>query len=714
MKKFLKFILWLMVMVMVLLVGGHFALKAYLNSAGFKSMVSEQVDKNLHRKAELGSVSYSLLPPALLVANVSMKEKDGQSTFVAFKELSLRYDHSKKEFSSIALREPEVQIIQYADGSFNFSDMLPAKPEEKGTQVGGTPAPKPSPMPAAEKKPVQLKENALPISIALIQIEQAKFIFSKVDKAGIAHPFTLTGLNLDVRNIQLDQPVLFSSSVQIGKSSSLKWTLDLGPLRTLPPDIANMPIVLEGQFLLQSFEDLAAFMTAEQMASLPVTALDFSWRGTGHLSKGFTFDLKAKSPEVGGKNKLALNLDTQVRVMLPEPVINNLLYSMPLPEGFQPAIPAEKIEGELQLAANATVGLLLKTMVLETSLKTTQLAYEQNIVSNLVVQVAIKNGLLTLQPLHLELFGGSLDGKAVADLLAYPLKYSLDDLTLAHLQIHEAVAANTNKLGGSFADGIFGGVEVAVSLSGEGISTNNLRNQLRAQGRFELRDAQKIGTGETFLDRVILKLDHPLLVQAVPEIKQRVEESQARASLVTTTRLDYAKAGFNMNHGVAKLEDFQLGTTDYVLNASGQAWPFEDKLEMKAQMRMSPTATLKLTGDRDLSDSLPYENGGLVIPVVISGSLKKPTPLPDIEFIIKNLASSTIKKELGGLLKDAGGKDNGQVQQGMKMIDSLLGNNQGEAQPAEGKKQEGGKQPEQSQEISPDKLIKGLGGLFNK
>jgi uncharacterized protein involved in outer membrane biogenesis len=152
MKKFLKFVMWLVIVVIVLIVGAHFAIKGYLNSTGFKKMVAEQVDKNVHRKAELGGISYSLFPPSLLIRDVALKEKDGMENFVAFREFSARYDCKKKEVTAIALREPEVRIVQYADGTFNFSDMIPAKPEGEA-QPTATPKPKGPKAPTEELKP---------------------------------------------------------------------------------------------------------------------------------------------------------------------------------------------------------------------------------------------------------------------------------------------------------------------------------------------------------------------------------------------------------------------------------------------------------------------------------------------------------------------------------------------------------------------------------
>ena len=650
MKKLLLIVVGFFVVVFLLLVGANLYIKHYLNSEGFRSMLTEQVEKATERKMELGEISYSLLPPSIVVRDVALMERDGSEAFVSLKEFSLLVDLGKREVSSMLLLKPSVRIVEYADGHFNFSDMIPktSTHTETGSDTAAAPAqPAEKPAPA---KPVELKETELPFSIAKISIEDAAFNFIKVDADQQETAFTIPSLDFTIQDVVLDKPIRIDLAMQMGGASSMKSTLAIGPLRTMPPDIANMGIQMEGMFDLASFKDLEVFLSPKELAEIPMTAMDFAWKGEGTLSSGFTFDLTIKTPPVDERNKLFLDLNNSLTMSLPEAALNHLLYQMPLPADMAPpAVPEGLSEDELCLTRDPMTALLFSTLQLQTRITTPKLAYEKNEITDLDVVVNIKQGELTLFPLKFKAFGGTVAGKAGAGLTDCPLSYTLNTFDINNVQLADIIQANKEVFEADLFEGLSGRVEMHADMSGRGNQKSDLERFLQADGKLQLVDGQSISTGGSFLDKMYLKLDNPLLIELLPELKREVVKARANATNETITKLENVIVDFTMKEGTVNLTQFQLGTPDYLLTSTGTVKPFADRLYLEAQLNLSEKVTMELTDGEDLSESLPYENGGLIIPLIIQGTLDDPIPLPNLD----KMLTDSVKKEISNSVKNA-------------------------------------------------------------
>ena len=158
--------------------------------------------------------------------------------------------------------------------------------------------------------------------------------------------------------------------------------------------------------------------------------------------------------------------------------------------------------------------------------------------------------------------------------------------------------------------------------------------------KLQLVDGQSISTGGSFLDKMYLKLDNPLLIELLPELKREVVKARANATNETITKLENVIVDFTMKEGTVNLTQFQLGTPDYLLTSAGTVKPFADRLYLEAQLNLSEKVTMELTDGEDLSESLPYENGGLIIPLIIQGTLDDPIPLPNLD----KMLTDSVKK----------------------------------------------------------------------
>jgi hypothetical protein len=91
---------------------------------------------------------------------------------------------------------------------------------------------------------------------------------------------------------------------------------------------------------------------------------------------------------------------------------------------------------------------------------------------------------------------------------------------------------------------------------------------------------------------------------------------------VTTSRYDEATATLALRNGTATLSDARLSMPDYRLELAGTVLPFDDRLDLAARLVASPEETARLTDGKDRSAYLPYEDGGLMIPLAIRGPCK--------------------------------------------------------------------------------------------
>jgi hypothetical protein len=109
----------------------------------------------------------------------------------------------------------------------------------------------------------------------------------------------------------------------------------------------------------------------------------------------------------------------------------------------------------------------------------------------------------------------------------------------------------------------------------------------------------------------------------------------------------------------------KLTTEDFTLRGSGQV-DFALQANLLANVIFSKRFTLSMTDGKDLSDLLPYENEGLLIPVRITGSLMSPMVLPDLATVLSSLTQGKLKQQIGSLL---GGKEG----EGGSPLNQILG-----------------------------------------
>jgi len=290
MKKLLRFLLWLAGTAVFLLATAHFTLRHLLNTPKFKAAATGFVERATGRTADYGRIDYRLFPFSLVVRDAVLREKGGAQEFASIQTFSATVDFRTKEISALRLERPAIRIVQREDGSFNFSDLVSAPAAEK-------PAPGPAPeKPAGQGKPAPKETGPAappPFSIRQVQIEKARFEFVRQRADQTEESFTLSDLNVDLRDFAPDQPVQVNGQVAIGGKSSFRFALSGPPPAKYADRPGAWPAAFSARLDLADFADVQAFLPA---GTLPFQSLAATLEIHGALTDRLSIQMKLQTP----------------------------------------------------------------------------------------------------------------------------------------------------------------------------------------------------------------------------------------------------------------------------------------------------------------------------------------------------------------------------------------------------------------------------------
>lgn len=663
MNKLLKFLLWFAGVAVFLLITAHFTLRHSLNTPKFKAAATGFIERATGRPADYDRIDYTLFPFSLVVRNASLKEPGGEQDFAAMKEFSVFVDWRAREITSLKLAEPTIRIVQRPDGTFNFSDLLPAPaPEAESGEPGAPGTPKP---PTPPRPPTKAEPSAPPLAIRLVQIDQAHFEFVALNEDGTEETFTVSDLNFSLRDVAADRPLQLKGQATLGRTSSVGFELSGPALAAYAGNPGAWPITAQARLDIRDFADLKAFLPED---TLPFQRLNATLDVSGTLAETLTVRLTLQTPEATETHPVALDIGLQAELSLPAPVLQHLVAGGPLPEDlqFHPP-PCEPPPGAMTLTDNSTTALLLRHLQATIGLSFPTMAYGLNQFTDGTATLHLRGGVLTIPEARCSAYGGTLAARGNVQLLACPLSYRLDRLAAQNLELAQALAANGL---GDLAD-VSGQMNLEASLSGHAVAEPGLR-ALEADATVRIDDLQSVGTGGSLMDQVWLQLDNPLLLKLVPRLKPKVEQARTSAENVTTSRYDEATATLALRGGTATLSNARLSMPDYRLDLAGTILPLDDRLDLTARLVASPGETARLTDGKDRSAYLPYEDGGLMIPLAIRGPLQKPLVLPDLDILLQNaLSGGAIAEEIAPHLENLSDSDKKRVQEGIQVLQGL-------------------------------------------
>ena len=658
MKKLLRFLLWLAGTAIFLLATAHFTLRHLLNTPKFKAAATGFIERTTGRPADYGRIDYELFPFSLVVRNASLQERDGGPEFASIRSFSAAVDFRNKEISSLRIDRPTLRIVQRADGSYNFSDLISAPPAGTATAAGGPAQPPSGPRP-------EVQPTEPPFVLRRVQIDGARFEFIRQDAENGEESFTLSNLDFFLRDFAPDQPFRMEGRAAIGRSSSVQFELSGPAFADYADQPGAWPMNIRARLDVLDFADLKAFLPPD---TLPFQSLEATLAVQGAIADHLDVQLDLRTPAATETHPVALDCRFHAELALPPPVAQHVLGGAPLPDGFRFAPPpCAPPPGTLALTETAALAPLLKHAQGKAEFTFLKIAYGSNLFEQGSVLAYLRDGVLTIPAARCSVYGGTIEARGNAQLLACPLSYQLERLAADHLAIGQALAANGL---GDFA-AISGTLHLEASASGQAVAEPAFRT-LAADAKMRIENLQTVGTGGSLMDQVWLQLDNPLLLQLVPRVQAKVEQAKQAAATTTTSRYDTATATLALRDGIATLSDARLALPDYRLEAAGTILPFDDRLDLAAKLIASPAETAKLTDGKDRSAYLPYEDGGLMVPLAIRSPLHDPRVVPDLDLLLKNALAGASDGEAGSVLDELSDSDRKNVEKGLEILGSFL------------------------------------------
>jgi hypothetical protein len=658
MKRFLRFLLWLVGTAVFLLATAHFTLKHLLNTPKFKTAATGFIERTTGRPADYGRIDYALFPFALVVRDAALKEKDGTRDFASIRSFSAVVDFRQKEITALRFDRPTLRIVRNADGTFNFSDLIAAPHAAPGAPGGGPARPPAGPRPEA-------KPAAPPLAIRWVEVAGASFEFVRRDAESGEETFTLTDLNFNLRDFAPDRPLRMEGRAAIGKSSAFQFELSGPAFADYADRPGAWPAAFSSRLDVRDFADVRAFLPE---GTLPFQSLGATLDVRGAIVDRLEIRLNAQTSAATEAHPVAAEIALSAEISLPPPVVAHLLGGAELPEAFRfSPPPCAPPPGTIALLDDPDLALALKHAQAQATLSFPKIAYGQNVFERGSVSAVLRDGALEIPTAACAAYGGTFEARASVQLLACPLSYRIERLAADQLDIGQALAANGL---GDFA-AVSGTLHLDASASGQAVAEPGL-DSLEADMQARIENLQTVGTGGSLMDQIWVRLDQPILLQLVPRLKTKVERAKQAATTTTTSRYETATARLALRNGLAALSDTRLAMPGYRIDVAGSVWPFGDRLDLAGKVVASPEETAQLTGGKNRADVLPYEDGGLMIPFTVRGALRDPQARPDLDFLLKNALSGAAAGSSGDLLDGLSKSDRKNVEKGLEILGGFL------------------------------------------
>ena len=230
MNKWLKILSGIVAVLILLVVTLLVLATVLITPERVKETILPLAEENLQRKIELGDIEVSLLS-GIEIHGLKLYEKNGQDLFVSTDMVRLKYQllpllAMKVVIDEVSLEKPNVRVVRFKDGQFNYSDLvdgMDSEPTPRDTQPQATPE--------SERSS---SESDLPLSLLVsnLLLKDGHLLFLDHvlnDKA--PYRYEISGLQVAAKGVTLAGKIPLSVQCQLNES----------------------PLILDGHINLQPF-----------------------------------------------------------------------------------------------------------------------------------------------------------------------------------------------------------------------------------------------------------------------------------------------------------------------------------------------------------------------------------------------------------------------------------------------------------------------------
>jgi AsmA protein len=637
----------------------------FLDPNNFRGQIQARLEQQLHRKVTLGQMSLGLLPVRFSVQDLTVADDpsfQASLPFVQAKQLDVRVSLLRLltgtiQVDSLDLQQPSVELIRNNQGKWNFASLTPAAPSapvsgpapEVSAPSGETPAKVP------ESKPSAFSLRRLSIQGGKIAItdqlkNQPRTVYEPID--------------VSLRDYKQGQPFSFDVTAHIpGQGSQeIKVKGTGGPL----PDAGPAAMPLKATVSLNSIDvaGLRKFLDSEYLS-----------KAEGSLS-GET-QLESQSGKMAGKGKLNFANAKIGGVEVGYPIALDYDLSSDVAAGIVQIASATLKLGETPLAVAGTINTNPTPIEVDLHLKTGEVsiaeaarlasAFGIAFSPDTTVTGKMLGDVRARGPFSKLALNGTLSGRSLqisGKSLPQPVSVNQLDLSLTPNEIQsnefEARTGKTTVIGRVGIRQYTSKTPIIdTALRAPGATLPEIQTIASAYGLTGLQ--QLSGPGNLSFD---LRATGPLESVASANVMralngkinlnfdmmkiQGVDASRELARIGGFLKSDTTDRGFTevlklagnigVTNGVAQTNDLEARLAEGTLAASGKADLATQQLDLRGAAIFSKGYSDKVGGTTIggyLTTALSNDKGELVIPVIITGDMKKPKFLPDAQALLK-------------------------------------------------------------------------------
>ncbi len=224
-KRWLKAAIAVAALIVVVLVVVPF----FVNADTFRPVIQDKLSNALGRKVTLGHISLSLLTGSLVAQNISIADDPNFSAapFLEAKELRIGVElgplifHRSVQITNLTVDSPSIKLIHAANGTWNFSSLGGAAPQQASQPSGALPA----------------------FTVDKLEIESGSAELSSLPAAG--NPFRCTDVDLTMKQFSFTQPFPFELSLKVAGGGSLSLKGTAGPVAQNDTSLTPFDATLE-------------------------------------------------------------------------------------------------------------------------------------------------------------------------------------------------------------------------------------------------------------------------------------------------------------------------------------------------------------------------------------------------------------------------------------------------------------------------------------
>jgi AsmA protein len=685
MKKLLKITLYVVVILVLLLVLAGFLASKFIDPNSLKAKITATVQEKTGRTLVMnGDISLSFFPwIGARVHDVRLSNAPGftpQDNFASIGEADVRVKvlpllSRKVEVARVVVRDAEINLAKNKAGVTNWQDLIAGKTPQ-------TPA-------ATTSTTSQASSFAVAISVAGVDIENAnlnwvdqqkgqnialKNLQLISDSPGITQSFPVN-LSFDLvsnqagqsghfafkssvkvdeaaSNYQLNDPTFSFKPAQSGRELTLKASKVTADLQKQTAAIEKLAVssgdlnakfstiqaqqiltqpVFQGEVQVGNF-NLKNFLAAmgkpigtQDANALQKVSLDAKFQGTSRSLQLNPLKIQLDDSTLQGNFSIT---DFATHSMNFNLSVNQLNVDRYLPPTKQASNPAGAVAAAPVAAKES--GSNMQQTTINGELRVASLTVAQTALSQVYARINMANGVLNVNPLNANVYGGSTQGKVAIDLRSAAPRYTIDE-QLSNIDMTQLVKSGK----------LTGRANLTTHVSMQGADKAAMMRSLNGSLNFNIQNGAYVGKNIPYeIDRAeALFKRQPAPAQPA---KQQTDFSTFQGSGV-------------FNNGVFTNNDLLVQASNFKITGNGVANLVTETMNYHVKFVGVHTVT-------NAQGQSVQEERQTPIPVVISGSFSSPSVQPDVAaFLQSEAGQKAIQKGVEKLREHLGGSGGGKL-----------------------------------------------------